>query len=70
MIGMMLCRNPQLLIADEPTTALDVTIQAGIIELMSELRRKYDSSILIINALTLALLPILRTESVSCTRAI
>ena len=48
MIGMMLCRNPQLLIADEPTTALDVTIQAGIIELMNELRRKYDSSILII----------------------
>lgn len=48
MIGMMLCRNPKLLIADEPTTALDVTIQAGIIELMNELRRKYDSSILII----------------------
>ncbi|MBR6585669.1 MAG: ABC transporter ATP-binding protein [Firmicutes bacterium] len=48
MIGMMLCRNPKLLIADEPTTALDVTIQAGIIELMNELRKKYDSSILII----------------------
>ncbi len=48
MIGMMLCRNPKLLIADEPTTALDVTIQAGIIELMNELRQKYDSSILII----------------------
>lgn len=48
MIGMMLCRNPKLLIADEPTTALDVTIQASIIELMNELRRKYDSSILII----------------------
>ncbi|MGF6376243.1 oligopeptide/dipeptide ABC transporter ATP-binding protein [Clostridiales Family XIII bacterium PM5-7] len=48
MIGMMLCRNPKLLIADEPTTALDVTIQAGIIELMNELRHKYDSSILII----------------------
>lgn len=48
MIGMMLCRNPKLLIADEPTTALDVTIQAGIIELMNELRSKYDSSILLI----------------------
>ncbi|MBQ1228358.1 MAG: ABC transporter ATP-binding protein [Firmicutes bacterium] len=48
MIGMMLCRNPKLLIADEPTTALDVTIQAGIIELMNELRKKYDSSVLII----------------------
>lgn len=48
MIGMMLCRNPKLLIADEPTTALDVTIQAGIIDLMNELRAKYDSSILII----------------------
>ncbi|MFR1722324.1 ABC transporter ATP-binding protein [Emergencia timonensis] len=48
MIGMMLCRNPKLLIADEPTTALDVTIQAGIIELMNELRHKFDSSVLII----------------------
>jgi len=48
MIGMMLCRDPQLLIADEPTTALDVTIQAGIIELMNELRIKYNSSILLI----------------------
>lgn len=48
MIGMMLCRNPELLIADEPTTALDVTIQAGIIELMNELRTKYSSAILII----------------------
>ncbi|MCR4711183.1 MAG: ABC transporter ATP-binding protein [Clostridia bacterium] len=48
MIGMMLCRNPKLLIADEPTTALDVTIQAGIIELMNELRREYGSAILLI----------------------
>ncbi len=48
MIGMMLCRNPKLLIADEPTTALDVTIQAGIIALMNELRKKYDSAILMI----------------------
>lgn len=48
MIAMMLCRNPKLLIADEPTTALDVTIQAGIIELMNELRDKYNSSVLMI----------------------
>lgn len=48
MIGMMLCRNPKLLIADEPTTALDVTIQAGIIQLMNELRQKYGSAVLII----------------------
>lgn len=48
MIGMMLCRNPKLLIADEPTTALDVTIQAGIIELMNEMRKKFNSAVLII----------------------
>ena len=48
MIGMMLCRHPKLLIADEPTTALDVTIQAGIIELMNELRQKYNAAILLI----------------------
>lgn len=48
MIGMMLCRNLKLLIADEPTTALDVTIQAGIIQLMNELRQKYGSAVLII----------------------
>ena len=48
MIGMMLSRNPQLLIADEPTTALDVTIQAQILELCKELKHKYGTSILII----------------------
>jgi oligopeptide/dipeptide ABC transporter ATP-binding protein len=48
MIGMMLSRNPQLLIADEPTTALDVTIQAQILELCKELKNKYGTSILII----------------------
>lgn len=48
MIGMMLCRQPKILIADEPTTALDVTIQAGIIELMNELRREYDTAVLLI----------------------
>ena len=48
MIGMMLCRHPKILIADEPTTALDVTIQAGIIELMNDLRREYDTAVLLI----------------------
>ena len=40
--------NPELLIADEPTTALDVTIQAQILELMKELQVKYNSSLLMI----------------------
>jgi oligopeptide/dipeptide ABC transporter ATP-binding protein len=48
MIGMMISRNPKLLIADEPTTALDVTIQAQILELCLELKAKYQTSILII----------------------
>ena len=38
MIGMALSCNPKLLIADEPTTALDVTVQAQILELMKDLR--------------------------------
>lgn len=48
MIAMMLSCNPSLLIADEPTTALDVTIQAQILELMKELREKFNTSILMI----------------------
>ena len=40
MIAMALSCNPSLLIADEPTTALDVTIQAQILELMKELQQK------------------------------
>jgi oligopeptide/dipeptide ABC transporter ATP-binding protein len=47
-IGMMLSCNPALLIADEPTTAVDVTIQAQILDLMRELRRKLGTSIMII----------------------
>jgi oligopeptide/dipeptide ABC transporter ATP-binding protein len=45
---MALSCNPALLIADEPTTALDVTIQAQILELMKQLRRDHGSSILLI----------------------
>lgn len=47
-IAAALACNPALLIADEPTTALDVTIQAQILELMKELLEKFDSSLLMI----------------------
>lgn len=48
MIAMALCTNPKLLIADEPTTALDVTIQAQILELMKELQAQFGMAILLI----------------------
>ena len=48
MIAMALACDPKLLIADEPTTALDVTIQAQILELMKELKEKIDMSIVFI----------------------
>jgi oligopeptide transport system ATP-binding protein len=48
MISMSLCCEPKLLIADEPTTALDVTIQAQILELMKELKEKSNMSIVLI----------------------
>ena len=48
MIAMSLSCNPKLLIADEPTTALDVTIQAQILELMKDLRKSINSSIIFI----------------------
>jgi oligopeptide/dipeptide ABC transporter ATP-binding protein len=48
MIAMALACNPELLIADEPTTALDVTIQAQILKLMRELKGKIGSAILLI----------------------
>ncbi len=48
MIAMALACRPKLLIADEPTTALDVTIQAQILELLSELRSKHDLGLLLI----------------------
>jgi oligopeptide transport system ATP-binding protein len=48
MIAMAISCNPKLLIADEPTTALDVTIQAQILELMSNLQKKLQSTIILI----------------------
>jgi len=48
MIAMALATNPELLIADEPTTALDVTIQAQILDLMRELREKSNTAIIFI----------------------
>jgi peptide/nickel transport system ATP-binding protein len=48
MIAMALCCDPELLIADEPTTALDVTVQAQILDLISELQDEYGSAVIII----------------------
>ena len=48
MIAMALAANPRLIIADEPTTALDVTIQAQILDLLRDLKSKIDGSILLI----------------------
>ena len=48
MIAMAMSCNPKVLIADEPTTALDVTIQAQIFELMDELKEKHNTAIMLI----------------------
>jgi oligopeptide/dipeptide ABC transporter, ATP-binding protein, C-terminal domain len=48
MIAMALACSPELLIADEPTTALDVTIQAQILDLMLKLKEKFNTSIMLI----------------------
>jgi peptide/nickel transport system ATP-binding protein/oligopeptide transport system ATP-binding protein len=48
MIAMALSCNPKLLIADEPTTALDVTIQAQILRLMNQLKKEFSASVLLI----------------------
>jgi len=48
MIAMAMACNPKILIADEPTTALDVTIQAQIFELMTKLKKDYDTAIMLI----------------------
>ena len=48
MIAMMLSRNPSLLIADEPTTALDVTIEAQILEIISQLKKEFGTAVMLI----------------------
>lgn len=47
-IAMVLCGQPKLIIADEPTTALDVTMQAQILSLMKKLQKEYNTSIMLI----------------------
>jgi oligopeptide/dipeptide ABC transporter ATP-binding protein len=49
MIAIAISCNPRLLIADEPTTALDVTIQAQVLQLMGDVRRRFDSAIMLIS---------------------
>jgi peptide/nickel transport system ATP-binding protein len=46
---MALMANPSLLILDEPTTALDVTVEAAVVELVKELGKKYGTSMLFIS---------------------
>jgi oligopeptide/dipeptide ABC transporter ATP-binding protein len=48
MIAIAIACNPKLLIADEPTTALDVTVQAGVLDLLHELRADHDMGVIII----------------------
>src|SRR4030095_14212522 len=48
MIAMAIACQPQLLIADEPTTALDVTVQAQVLELLLSIKKELDSAIILI----------------------
>jgi peptide/nickel transport system ATP-binding protein len=48
MIAMALVHNPDILICDEPTTALDVTVQAQIVELIEEVKREFDIGVILV----------------------
>ena len=48
MIAMALSNNPELLIADEPTTALDVTIQAEVLDLIEKIKKEYNMTVILI----------------------
>ena len=52
MIAMALCCQPRLLIADEPTTALDVTIQAQILQLLKQLNENEQMNIILITTIS------------------
>lgn len=49
MIAIAMCCNPKLLIADEPTTALDVTVQAQVLELMAQMRKEFNTAVIMIS---------------------
>ncbi len=49
MIGLTLILNPELLLADEPTTALDVIVEAGFTELLAKLKRKYNLTVILVS---------------------
>jgi oligopeptide transport system ATP-binding protein len=68
MIAMALANDPDILIADEPTTALDVTIQAQILMLIAELQRKLGMAMILITH-DLGLVRRMPTGSMSCGRA-
>lgn len=67
MIAMAISCNPDLIIADEPTTALDVTVQAQIIALLKELKEEYHTSILLITH-DLSVASQLADQFLLCTR--
>ena len=67
MIAMALINNPDLLIADEPTTALDVTTQAQILTLIEKLQEEFGSAVIMITH-DLGVVAEIADESSSCTR--